>query len=242
HGQNITLLDPCFNPGYTRNVSTADLYSSPCVSDRRILTIPQTIQIKGTGNYQLCKDKVENIFNLSHCSYSRCSFNGIFQPMLQGEFGAFSAFYFVMDFLKVTKEKVSLDGVKDSVERHCSKPWAEVKREAVRIKEKYLSEYCFSAVYILNLLDLYGFNSSSWEDITFFGKRSLKRRAVEGAGAAGSGSQRCAERLSHLPVRPSGWILTLWGSLQSLEGLSDVSLQQALARCWLILGHRSTKI
>ncbi|XP_073451862.1 ectonucleoside triphosphate diphosphohydrolase 1 isoform X1 [Aquarana catesbeiana] len=170
HGQNITLLDPCFNPGYTRNVSTADLYSSPCVSDRRILTIPQTIQIKGTGNYQLCKDKVENIFNLSHCSYSRCSFNGIFQPMLQGEFGAFSAFYFVMDFLKVTKEKVSLDGVKDSVERHCSKPWAEVKREAVRIKEKYLSEYCFSAVYILNLLDLYGFNSSSWEDITFFGK------------------------------------------------------------------------
>lgn len=46
----------------------------------------------------------------------------------------------------------------------------QVKREAVRIKEKYLSEYCFSAVYILNLLDLYGFNSSSWEDITFFGK------------------------------------------------------------------------
>ncbi|KAM5141088.1 ectonucleoside triphosphate diphosphohydrolase 1 isoform 2-T2 [Mantella aurantiaca] len=169
-GQNITLLDPCFNSGYIRNVSTADLFSSPCVSGLRTLTLPQTIQIQGTGNYQLCKNKIQTIFNVSHCSYSRCSFNGIFQPMLQGEFGAFSAFYFVMDFLKLAKEKVSFDSVKDTVERHCSKQWAEVKRESGKIKEKYLSEYCFSGVYILSLLDLYGFNSSSWKDITFLGK------------------------------------------------------------------------
>ncbi|XP_072279231.1 ectonucleoside triphosphate diphosphohydrolase 1 isoform X2 [Pyxicephalus adspersus] len=169
-GQNITLLDPCFNSGYRRNVSTADLYSSPCVSSLRTLTLPQTIQIQGTGNYQLCKKKVESIFNVSHCSYSRCSFNGIFQPVLQGEFGAFSAFFFVMDFLKLAKGKASLDSVKNTVERHCSKPWFEVKRDSGNVKEKYLSEYCFSGVYILNLLDLYGFNASSWEDITFLGK------------------------------------------------------------------------
>ncbi|XP_075072070.1 ectonucleoside triphosphate diphosphohydrolase 1 isoform X2 [Mixophyes fleayi] len=169
--QNVSLLNPCFNPGYTRNLSTPDFYSSPCVSDQRILSAPRTIQIEGTGSYQLCKKHVNAIFNVSHCNYSRCSFNGIFQPTLQGEFGAFSAFFFVMDFLKLTKEKVSLDRVKETVERHCSKPWSEVKSESGKIKEKYLSEYCFSGVYILTLLELgYGFNSSNWNEISFLGK------------------------------------------------------------------------
>ncbi|KAG8536551.1 hypothetical protein GDO81_026112, partial [Engystomops pustulosus] len=84
---------------------------------------------------------------------------------------AFSAFFFVMDFLKLSKEKFSLEVVKETVERHCSKPWSEVKSQSGKVKEKYLSEYCFSGVYIINLLELgYGFNSSSWNDITFSGK------------------------------------------------------------------------
>ncbi|XP_066457227.1 ectonucleoside triphosphate diphosphohydrolase 1 isoform X1 [Eleutherodactylus coqui] len=169
--QNISLLNPCFNSGYTRNLNTSDLYNSPCVSDQKTLTTPPNIRIEGTGDYNLCKQFVQEIFHLSHCTYSRCSFNGIFQPVLQGEFGAFSAFYFVMDFLKLSKEKVSLDTVKETVERHCAKPWSEVKSESGKVKEKYLSEYCFSGVYILTLLELgYGFNSSSWKDITFLGK------------------------------------------------------------------------
>ncbi|CAJ0927921.1 unnamed protein product, partial [Ranitomeya imitator] len=150
---NVSLLDPCFNSGYTRDLNTTDLYNSPCVSDRRTLSAPPSIQILGTGDYNLCKQKVQEIFNISHCNYSRCSFNGIFQPVLQGEFGAFSAFYFVMDFLKLSKDKVSLDTVKETV-----------KNESGKVKEKYL-------IYILTLLELgYGFNSSSWEDITFLGK------------------------------------------------------------------------
>ncbi|XP_075699214.1 ectonucleoside triphosphate diphosphohydrolase 1 [Rhinoderma darwinii] len=169
--QNVSLLDPCFNTGYTRNLNTSELYSSPCVSDRSTTAAPPSIRIEGTGNYNLCKQKVQEIFNSSHCSYSRCSFNGIFQPVLQGEFGAFSAFYFVMDFLKLSKGEVSLDTVKETVERHCAKPWSEVKRESGKVKEKYLSEYCFSGVYILTLLELgYGFNSSIWKHITFLGK------------------------------------------------------------------------
>ncbi|XP_056388749.1 ectonucleoside triphosphate diphosphohydrolase 1 [Hyla sarda] len=169
--QNFSLLDPCFNSGYTRNFSTTDLFNSPCVSDRRSSTAPPNFRIEGTGDYKLCKQNVLQIFNISHCSYSRCSFNGIFQPVLQGKFAAFSAFFFVMDFLKLSKEKFSLDTVKETVEKHCSKPWSEVKRDSGKVKEKYLSEYCFSGVYILTLLELgYGFNSSSWQEITFLGK------------------------------------------------------------------------
>ncbi|KAG9469820.1 hypothetical protein GDO78_019607, partial [Eleutherodactylus coqui] len=85
--QNISLLNPCFNSGYTRNLNTSDLYNSPCVSDQKTLTTPPNIRIEGTGDYNLCKQFVQEIFHLSHCTYSRCSFNGIFQPVLQGEFG-----------------------------------------------------------------------------------------------------------------------------------------------------------
>ncbi|XP_075468403.1 ectonucleoside triphosphate diphosphohydrolase 1 isoform X1 [Ascaphus truei] len=169
--ENATLLDPCFNLGYQRNTSTNDIFNSPCISEHRIPAAPMNIEIRGTGNYQLCKQNIQTIFNKTHCSYSQCSFNGIFQPMLQGKFGAFSAFYFVMDFLKLTNDKVSLDTMKEMVTRHCNRPWHEVKKEFPKIKDKYLSEYCFSGTYILSLLELgYGFNEENWNDISFLGK------------------------------------------------------------------------
>lgn len=39
------------------------------------------------------------------------------------------------------------------------------------VKEKYLSEYCFSGTYILALLlNGYHFTAESWKDIHFMGK------------------------------------------------------------------------
>ncbi|XP_063291239.1 ectonucleoside triphosphate diphosphohydrolase 1 isoform X1 [Pelobates fuscus] len=171
--ENATIFDPCFNSGYRRNSSTSELYSSPCVSEYSTLDGPINFEIKGTGNYHLCKANVQSIFNRTHCPYSQCSFNGVFQPVVQGRFGAFSAFYFVMDFLKLTQEKATLDEVKERVQQHCSRPWDEVKTEFPKIKVKYLSEYCFSGAYIITLLELgYGFNADNWKDISFLGKIS----------------------------------------------------------------------
>ncbi|KAE8590717.1 hypothetical protein XENTR_v10018171 [Xenopus tropicalis] len=66
------LLDPCFNSGYRRNASTNDLYSSPCISKLRIPTAPSTLDIRGTGNYQLCKRNVQAIFNRTQCTCTYC--------------------------------------------------------------------------------------------------------------------------------------------------------------------------
>ena len=38
------------------------------------------------------------------------------------------------------------------------------------VKEKYLSEYCFSGTYILSLLSSYHFTADSWKNIHFMGK------------------------------------------------------------------------
>lgn len=55
----------------------------------------------------------------------------------------------------------------------------QVKAEFPKIKEKYLSEYCFSGTYILSLLENgYGFTTEKWESIQFLGKVTSHVRRV----------------------------------------------------------------
>ncbi|XP_038599841.1 ectonucleoside triphosphate diphosphohydrolase 1 [Tachyglossus aculeatus] len=170
--ENGQLKDPCFHTGYKKVVKMSDLYSSPCTEKAESVLHLDELHIQGTGNFAQCQKSLENIFNTSFCSYSRCSFNGIFLPPVRGDFRAFSAFYFVMNFLNLTaKEGSSLKNVTKKIEDFCSRPWEEVKTSFSDIKEKYLSEYCFSGTYIVTLLHLrYGFTDENWKDIQFMGK------------------------------------------------------------------------
>ncbi|XP_067393126.1 ectonucleoside triphosphate diphosphohydrolase 1 isoform X2 [Emydura macquarii macquarii] len=171
--QNGSLLDPCFHPGYVRIMNVSDLYTNPCTANGEQQLPFTQLHIQGNGDHQKCRMSIQKIFNNSHCPYSSCSFNGIFLPPLQGEFGAFSAFYFVMNFLNLTTAKgpVPLDTVTSTVERFCSRAWHEVKADFPKIKEKYLSEYCFSGTYVLSLLENgYGFTTETWQSIQFLGK------------------------------------------------------------------------
>nr|XP_021528589.1 ectonucleoside triphosphate diphosphohydrolase 1 isoform X4 [Aotus nancymaae] len=168
---NEILRDPCFHPGYKKVVNVSDLYKTPCTK-RFEMTLPfQQFEIQGTGNYQQCHQSILELFNTTYCPYSQCAFNGIFLPPLQGDFGAFSAFYFVMNFLNLTSEKVSQAKVTEMMKKFCSQPWEEIKTSFTGVKEKYLSEYCFSGTYILSLLlQGYHFTADSWEHIYFIGK------------------------------------------------------------------------
>ncbi|XP_033281530.1 ectonucleoside triphosphate diphosphohydrolase 1 isoform X3 [Orcinus orca] len=172
---NGTIRDPCFHSGYRRKMNMSDLYEAPCT--RRFeatfpfLPFPE-VEIRGTGNYQQCRQSILQLFNTSYCPYSSCSFNGIFLPPLQGNFGAFSAFYYVMEFLNLTSEEQSTHKkMISTLEKFCSRPWEELQMYFGEVKEKYLSEYCFSGTYILALLlNGYHFTSESWKDIHFMGK------------------------------------------------------------------------
>uniref|UniRef100_A0A8C5SNP7 Ectonucleoside triphosphate diphosphohydrolase 1 n=1 Tax=Laticauda laticaudata TaxID=8630 RepID=A0A8C5SNP7_LATLA len=162
------LQDPCFHQGYVRTVNVFDLTTNPCTAHN--ITAPYSqIQIQGDGNYEKCLESIQRIFNIEDCLYSSCSFNGIFLPEVSGEFGAFSAFYYVMNFLNVTEKP--MDQVIETVKNFCSKSWNEVKVEFPEIKEKYLSEYCFSSTYIISLLgQRYNFTKEKWQNIHFLEK------------------------------------------------------------------------
>ncbi|XP_044896425.1 ectonucleoside triphosphate diphosphohydrolase 1 isoform X2 [Felis catus] len=171
-GTNGILRDPCFHPGYEIVMNVSELYSGPCTK-RFEMTLPfDKFLIQGTGNYQQCHESILELFNTSYCPYSHCSFNGIFLPPLHGDFGAFSAYYYVMEFLNFTSEETpTQEKVIDSMEKFCSQPWNELKTYFGDVKEKYLSEYCFSGAYILSLLlNGYHFTADSWKNIHFMGK------------------------------------------------------------------------
>ncbi|XP_005794708.1 ectonucleoside triphosphate diphosphohydrolase 1 isoform X2 [Xiphophorus maculatus] len=164
----IAISDPCFHPDYsvTRNYNT--LYDSPCVSERKPKVAPLNFTHTGEGNFLQCQEVIRSLFNFKSCKYSKCSFNGIFQPPVQGSFGAFSAYYFVMNFLNLTDGSMSLETITNYVANYCSTPWDQIKKVYPDINEKYLAEYCFSGTYILTLLtEGYNFNTETFSKIKF---------------------------------------------------------------------------
>ncbi|XP_072312119.1 ectonucleoside triphosphate diphosphohydrolase 1 isoform X2 [Eucyclogobius newberryi] len=163
-----SILDPCFHSGYSDTKNYTVLYDSPCVSEREPALAPATFTHQGKGDFYRCQDVVKSVFDVSECKYRQCSFNGVFQPTLQGSFGAFSAYYFVMNFLNLTDTSVPLQSVKEALARHCATPWDTIKKQHPGTKLKYLSEYCFSGTYILTLLtEGYNFTSETFSDIKF---------------------------------------------------------------------------
>ncbi|XP_056627541.1 ectonucleoside triphosphate diphosphohydrolase 1 [Triplophysa dalaica] len=164
---NSTLSDPCFHPGYSSSKKYMDVFDTPCIKEKR--TSSKDFVHVGVGDWVECQNSVRKVFNASHCGYSTCSFDGVFQPSVEGKFGAFSAFYFVMNFLNLTSG--TLDDAKLKMKRYCSTPWKEIVQRYPNIPEKYLSEYCFSGTYILTLLEHgYKFTSNNWKDIQFIKK------------------------------------------------------------------------
>uniref|UniRef100_A0A3Q1FAS5 Ectonucleoside triphosphate diphosphohydrolase 1 n=1 Tax=Acanthochromis polyacanthus TaxID=80966 RepID=A0A3Q1FAS5_9TELE len=170
--QTQVNFHPCFHPGYTEIKNYSVLYDSPCVSGRKPQGAPENFTLRGNGSFGQCQEIVKSVFNFTSCKYSQCSFNGVFQPLLQGPFGAFSAYYFVMNFLNLTDTSIPLDTVKDKLARYCATPWDEIKLHT-GVKLSYLAEYCFSGTYILTLLtEGYNFTSESYSNIKFIKKVS----------------------------------------------------------------------
>ncbi|XP_069424251.1 protein CC2D2B isoform X6 [Ovis canadensis] len=174
-GTNGIIREPCFHSGYRRKVKMSVFNEGFCTMRYELNSsfYPLSdVDIRGTGRFQQCQQSIIQLFNTSYCPYSSCSFNGVFLPPLQGQFGAFSAFYYVMEFLNFTsQESTSVEKLTEKLQEFCAQRWEEVEKNFGDVKEKYLSEYCFSGTYILVLLlNGYHFTAESWKNIHFMNK------------------------------------------------------------------------
>ncbi|KAK2514181.1 hypothetical protein Q9966_015865 [Columba livia] len=124
-----TVPHPCWPTGYQKSLSLSSVYDSPCTEKERPgLALDTTVTVTGTGNGSLCALLVSKLFDFTTCSFSQCSFDGIFQPEVSGNFIAFSAFFYTVDFIQTVMGKaVHLPSdLKDAAETICATSWSEV--------------------------------------------------------------------------------------------------------------------
>ncbi|XP_063792306.1 ectonucleoside triphosphate diphosphohydrolase 8-like [Pseudophryne corroboree] len=161
-----TVSHPCYPRGYTANVSLDSVYNSPCVT-KAPSNLGSSVTVVGTGDPSECQLSISQIFNFSTCTNRSCSFNGVYQPPVYGQFYAFSAFYYTFSFLNLTCGQ-SLSVTNSSVWQYCSSNWTQLDAGFPLENKKRLLEYCSSAMYILTiLLDGYKFDSQTWNNIHF---------------------------------------------------------------------------
>ncbi|KAG3288421.1 ectonucleoside triphosphate diphosphohydrolase 2 [Ictidomys tridecemlineatus] len=162
---------PCWPRGYSTQVLLQDLYQSPCTEAQRPQTFNSSarVSVSGTGDPVLCRDLVSGLFDLSSCTFSRCSFNGVFQPPVAGNFIAFSAFYYTVDFLRTSMglPVATLQQLEAAAMAICNQTWAELQTRAPR-QQARLADYCAGAMFVQQLLSRgYGFDERSFRGVAF---------------------------------------------------------------------------
>lgn len=82
-----TVSHPCWPTGYNKSLLLSSIYDSPCTEkERPSLALNTTVTLIGTGDGNLCALHVSKLFDFTNCAFSRCSFDGVFQPEVSGNF------------------------------------------------------------------------------------------------------------------------------------------------------------
>ncbi|XP_024418026.2 ectonucleoside triphosphate diphosphohydrolase 2 [Desmodus rotundus] len=162
---------PCWPRGYSRQVLLRDVYGSPCTAALRPQAFDSSsrVSLAGSSNPALCRGLVQGLFNFSACPFSRCSFNGIFQPPVAGDFLAFSAFFYTVDFLSSVMglPVATLQQLEAAVVTVCNQTWSELQARAPG-EVAHLPSYCAGAMFVQQLLSTgYGFDERAFSRVTF---------------------------------------------------------------------------
>ncbi|KAM8933436.1 ectonucleoside triphosphate diphosphohydrolase 8-like [Pelodytes ibericus] len=165
---NGNIINPCYPKGYIGNISQASVVNSPCVSKTPPpASSDRNVTVTGTGDPDMCHQSVLQLMDFANCDKSTCSFNGVYQPPVQGGFYAFSAFYYTMNFLNLTGGQ-TLKVTNLTIWDFCSMEWSTLHTQYPLEKQDRLLHYCTSAMYILALMvEGYKFSEDTWGDIHF---------------------------------------------------------------------------
>uniref|UniRef100_UPI0037E87E95 ectonucleoside triphosphate diphosphohydrolase 2-like n=1 Tax=Semicossyphus pulcher TaxID=241346 RepID=UPI0037E87E95 len=208
-GVKPEVSHPCYPQKFNVSIKLGqDVFDSPCTKDYRPVQFnPQmSVTVVGTGDYQKCLASVEKMFTFGNCSFSKCSFDSVFQPNLRGSFMAFSAFYFTHSYInRLTNISLtSPNRMKEAIRLVCNMTVSEMT-EKTKQPEKRMKNVCAVANFVqVLLMQGYGFDELSLPSISF-----QKKAAGASVGWAlgymlSLSSMVPAERLGLMKALPSG--------------------------------------
>ncbi|XP_016369751.1 ectonucleoside triphosphate diphosphohydrolase 2-like [Sinocyclocheilus rhinocerous] len=168
-GSDRSIVHPCYPAGYSDSIKLSSVFDTPCNKRQTPYKPDDDLQIKGTGNYDQCLGNVSRLFSFNNCSYSRCSFDGVFQPNITGNFMAFSAFFYTHSFLQEATgiSITSPEHLEDATHVVCNMSFQEITNK-VQGQESRLKDYCTVSAFVQVLLvNGYGFDFFSFPHISF---------------------------------------------------------------------------
>ncbi|XP_024155717.1 ectonucleoside triphosphate diphosphohydrolase 2 [Oryzias melastigma] len=170
-GYMQSVTNPCYPADVNSTLKMDDVFGSPCTEEHKPKPYnpDATLTVKGSGNYQQCEENMSNLFSFKDCPYSQCSFNGIFQPNITGNFMAFSTFFYVHSFLqKLTGKPVnSPQQLQEATQTACSMTLSQMS-SLVPDMSRYMKNYCTASVFMKTLmLKGYAFDNSTFPQISF---------------------------------------------------------------------------
>ncbi|KAK2837103.1 hypothetical protein Q5P01_014315 [Channa striata] len=171
-GVKTYISHPCYPKEFNTSIKLGkDVFDSPCTKHNRPAQFSpeKSVTLVGTGDYQSCLDNVKKIFNFNDCSYSKCSFNGVFQPSVKGSFMAFSAYYFSHRYINTLTNMhiTSPRQMEEAIQLICNMTLSEITEKTKQIK-KYTKNVCAVSNFIKVLLtEGYHFDSLSFPSISF---------------------------------------------------------------------------
>ncbi|NWR80703.1 ENTP8 diphosphohydrolase, partial [Centropus unirufus] len=161
------IQHPCYPKGFQENMTTAELYDSPCVRAPSTASPAQVLTVTGTGDPAACSSAIQKLFNSSCGANRTCGFNGVYQPPVRGQFFAFSGLYHSLRFLNLTGGQ-PLPLVIATIREFCNRSWTEVQKEFPTTNRTHLRDACAAISYTLTLLlQGYKFNDTTWLNIHF---------------------------------------------------------------------------
>ncbi|XP_047218121.1 ectonucleoside triphosphate diphosphohydrolase 3 isoform X2 [Girardinichthys multiradiatus] len=166
-GSSGYIVNPCYPKGFNTTIKASAIYDTECTIKPKNYNPDQEFYMFGSSDSKKCGELVKSIFDFDNCSSKQCSFNGVEQPPVTGEFMAYAGFYFIAQALEQSGVS-NLEQFNISVGNFCRTHWTELKAQKHRILDKYLKTYCFASHYVLTLLaDGYKFDDETWENIHF---------------------------------------------------------------------------
>ncbi|NXT85097.1 ENTP8 diphosphohydrolase, partial [Zapornia atra] len=195
---------------YTETMWLSSFRTSPCTNGSNLPPLgDRSVTLEGRGDASSCLAAIRKLFNFSACGQSQdCTFDGVYQPPVRGQFIAFSAFYYNFKFLNLT-EGQSLATVRENIERFCMRTWEDLSSSYPEENPERLPKYCANANYILTLLlDAYKFNETSWNSIFF----QMKAGSTEVGWTLGYMLNLTNMIPAEAPARRKGHIPSLWAA------------------------------
>ncbi|XP_051517957.1 ectonucleoside triphosphate diphosphohydrolase 2 isoform X2 [Myxocyprinus asiaticus] len=168
-GSDSSIVHPCYPAGYNDSIKLGSVFDTPCIKRQMPYNSGDLLHIKGTGNYNQCLGNISCLFSFNNCSYSKCSFDGNFQPNITGNFMAFSAFFYTYSFIqKASGITISSPAqLEDAVRNVCNMSFLEITSKFPD-ERNHLKDYCADSVFMqMLLISGYGFNELSFPQISF---------------------------------------------------------------------------